>query len=1006
LFQKCSGVVLVLLACWLCVYPAKAQQTVLKLSALTPVMRQFSSADGLPISEVRALTQDAHGAIWVGTYAGLVRFDGQEFELMQPKHVRLPLAVESLSADAQGNVWVGTVGHGLWRYRLSRRDWFQLRRSSNNPKQAADLWSVAADRVGGVWFGGYRSGLQRLRDKRSESIAEIPADWSLTALLVREREVFAGGLDGRIFHLSDDRARLCEEFSTPIRALGFDRDQLWVVNDRFELWRIADCQPGIQIELNQAVATLSHNARWIGLAHGVAERGATEQSWIWFASLAARAQATTYQVILEDHEGGVWFGSRHGLEHVAPNTYGAQLMAVEASPSCALACLRSGLVAAPVRAQSLRGDALWLAAERAPLMRWRAGELMQLEWPSASERAQFAPRTALSTADALWIGHMEGLARLSVQDDLVEPLPVTPLAGKSVMALAAHDGGVFALAQGDAAYWLDADGQLLKRESVGSEAEFVWLQSDRLGVIWFASKQGIYQVRGASMARVSQRTSQAACLSNDGSLLSYQLGELSSLDHETRARTSLRSDLPVLESAAMLCGDDALWLFGQVGAWRMEQNGRGVLSAIEHLAQVPSRELLHALPLHSADGALWASSSVGMMRFDLPHAEGQQSRRSVLESKGLRVERDGIDRMLKPGAPLRADDRRIRLEWREIALSAHSPPKLLVSLIGPNGREQFTSHDMTWQFSQLPAGRYRISGQLLAAEALGAPAEFAFEVVPLWWQSASSRLGLGALLGAALLLAWRYQRAQRLRQLRRSSETQASARTKLKAEQSARLLSQASHELRNLFGGVHGMSQLLRAQKLDERAARYASKLGEAASHMGVLLDELMENARLGRGQLLQERRPVDVVELMEGERERLSGMAEAKGLQFRLLIDTGARWRFADALRFKQILLNLALNALRYTKSGFVELELSLSDPAQISLQVRDSGPGIPSMLQSRMFEPFALGQGRVDSTGLGLSLCKQLAEHLRGSLSYRSLSPGSEFTLRLPFEAVEPPV
>jgi CheY-like chemotaxis protein len=136
----------------------------------------------------------------------------------------------------------------------------------------------------------------------------------------------------------------------------------------------------------------------------------------------------------------------------------------------------------------------------------------------------------------------------------------------------------------------------------------------------------------------------------------------------------------------------------------------------------------------------------------------------------------------------------------------------------------------------------------------------------------------------------------------------------------------------------------------------------------------------------------VDIERLLQGAAELLSPRAHAKGLEIAWAVDPGLPPILADEGRLKQILLNLAGNAVKFTREGGV-LIAAAAVGTRIRFSVRDTGPGVTPEEQARIFEPFAQGSARasalIESTGLGLAIVRKLALALGGEIGLKS-APG----------------
>ncbi|HXL34885.1 MAG TPA: GAF domain-containing sensor histidine kinase [Gemmatimonadales bacterium] len=209
-----------------------------------------------------------------------------------------------------------------------------------------------------------------------------------------------------------------------------------------------------------------------------------------------------------------------------------------------------------------------------------------------------------------------------------------------------------------------------------------------------------------------------------------------------------------------------------------------------------------------------------------------------------------------------------------------------------------------------------------------------------------------------------------------------------------------NHELRNALTGVYGWAERLVRGKSPETAARAAREVYESADRTMTLLNNFLDLTRLDAGKMRPVWRDVDVPTTVERAFSGVRPAAEAKQVTLEVR-RTGVAAEFrTDPLRLEQILVNLLTNAVRHSPDGSTVVVQVVAADSEVRFAVIDRGPGIPTELQSRIFEPFE----RFDphsgvGTGLGLPVSRRLAEVLGGRLTVESqLGRGATFTLALP--------
>ncbi|MBL8550071.1 MAG: PAS domain-containing protein [Hyphomonadaceae bacterium] len=252
---------------------------------------------------------------------------------------------------------------------------------------------------------------------------------------------------------------------------------------------------------------------------------------------------------------------------------------------------------------------------------------------------------------------------------------------------------------------------------------------------------------------------------------------------------------------------------------------------------------------------------------------------------------------------------------------------------------------------------------------------------------------------------------------RKEAELQAEAARDI-AERASRskseLLTTISHEMRTPLNGVLGLAHALARAPLDPEQRKLVDGVIRSGDTLLELVNDLLDSARIEAGQLSLAEEPFELSELLGDIGALYKERALAKGLTFSV---SGAgllgRWR-GDALRIKQVLLNLIGNAVKFTLKGGVHLDVSRrpSGPNLDTLvfTVRDTGIGFDEETRARLFKRFAQADPdtarRFGGTGLGLSICRGLVELMGGQIDCRSTpGVGSEFWFSAPFQRASQP-
>ena len=278
-------------------------------------------------------------------------------------------------------------------------------------------------------------------------------------------------------------------------------------------------------------------------------------------------------------------------------------------------------------------------------------------------------------------------------------------------------------------------------------------------------------------------------------------------------------------------------------------------------------------------------------------------------------------------------------------------------------------------------------------------------------QSVSGNGGDGLLgaVGDALRQALR-----RLRRRRHEERELARLQRQILEETAGRdrMLAFISHELRTPLHGIIGLTGLLRNTPLNAEQLNYVQNLDASGRLLLSMVDELLEKARanaLGATDVdaPSVRRHFDPVALVENVVEMLAPRAHARELEMACFIapEVHGQW-LGDALRIRQILLNLVGNAIKFTPAGGILVSVERDDDG-LHFTVADTGPGVPPELERRLFAPFVRAAAHETmpegGAGLGLAIVQQLVSCMDGRLVLNNVAgEGAIFHVHLPLQPV----
>jgi len=1008
-------------------------RTATGLRAPTPQFRRFGTADGLPDPTISALLQDRDGYIWVATGSALARYDGVEFKVW-PHRADDPYSgpsdrVRALLVDSQGRLW-GGGDDGLVRYDAARDGFLHWRHDDKVPDSlgGSQIGAVVQGHDDSLWIGISDGGLDHmLGDGRFEHVHHDPANpRSLTnddvrALLAEpDGRLWIGtgaGLDLRERDGSFSHVRFEDQDGRPLAsplvfALAQDGNDLLVGTVR-GLFRLAadGVAHGTPLEgVPQApVSSISPDGTgrlWLGTTNGLVLRDRDGRLYRSGADqlLPYALPGQVVLRLLHDREGGLWLGTDNGLAYLAPdwNDFTRSIHRPDDPASLSPGSFTAVTAAADGK--------LWIGSQDGVIDRLdpvtQTVEPAVVRLPGAHHNSIYG--MAADARGRLWINAANGSFRYSQGHLESIAVPAQPYNveldenGAAYMGLVPNGVCTVAADSTRCEPLTFADSELAQASTndMRWHGRALWLGTEK-GMVRWEPGQPVRYVDGVErrFVRALDFRGDALWVADADSLSVYRWQD----GRATRMARYPLNDQRTIDSVMSLRVDGAgrAWLFTRSGLWLYDP-GNGSLRGFGLQNGLVDTYFGSNAIARLPDGELYAPSKNGIVGFQpetiQPHQRQPEVRLSALQVRGPAGTRE-----LQPGGGS------IALAWndRDLTIVARA-----LSFIAPERnvyRFRLDGFDSDWvdtgrrgdrTFTQLPSGDFTLHVQAAGPDAtwgeLATPLHLHVNSPPWlrWWAWLAYALLL-AVLFVVLLHAIRRRQLQRHRlELITQEHHLAHAASQAKTE----FLAQLGHEIRTPMTGVLGMAELLQSRPLADVEQRYVQAIRNSGEVLLTLVNDALDLARIEAGHLHLAPAPFDPRALVQDVAELQRAKAMAKGLHVRVDIAADVpAYVLGDAVRIRQVLLNLGGNAVKFTEHGEVRLALA-NETDGLRFTVSDTGPGITPADQAKLFQRYQQldSPQRGSGSGLGLAICRELVTLMGGTITLES-TPGSSSTFHV---------
>jgi len=1020
------------------------------------VRRAWTVEQGLAHGTVRGIAQTRDGSLWLATYEGLVRFNGEEFRVLDrtTSPEMLSIAIRMMSLAGDGTLWLGSTA-GLMRYRGGR---FETIAIPGGPDSIGGM-TITSD--GTVWVGTARGKLIRVTRGHAEEMAlGLPVS-PITALAVTGETLWIGTSVGLSrYRRGNSTAQRVEGLTSDriVTLLADGRDSLLVGTatglDRIAGDRIAriDGLPADQV-------TALHRDRdanlWVGTySHGVIR---VSGGGVTSYGIDDGLLNPTIRAISEDDEGNLWIGSNGGLEQ-----------------------FRAGTFISWDRRHGLEDDFIRTVFEGRDGGRWVGSAKGLYRWNGSAWVRDGGPAGILSVEQSRdgtrWLGTSNGLYRVSDGRTIVLTV-ADGLSNNSIRDVHEDRRGDVWVATDFSVSRILRDGRIESfagRPGIGAGYALSIAETGD-GRLWFATGLGLAEFDGTNFtlhAAPKELPSNRlfgveADADHPGTVWVITDGDGLIRFRDGRASVITTHDGLATDKIVSVVDDreGRLWfgtMRGISAASKRELNAiadrtgtRVVSRFFDENDGLGSRQCNGAstpAALRTRDGRVWFATAKGVAMLVGAPAASQPLRVPIVE----RVQINGKPTSLAALGAIPPDVERIEFEFT--GATSVTPERM-------HFRYRVDGYDNAWidggtkrvaSYTNLPAGRYRF---LLESSRDGVQwrgVALPFDLQPHFYETRWF-VGLSILAVFALLLAAHNMRLHFSRERARLLQTLVEERTRQISEEKERtehalqeaeaakteaeaarreaerheklvehalqraesasqaksiFLANTSHELRTPLNAIIGFSALLieyTTDRIEPRYVRFLQNILSSGEYLLGHINNILDLSKIEAGRSTLQPEMILLNQVVDEITAVMKGVATLREVAIDVDLPNDLPAMEADPTHVKQILYNLVSNAVKFSadKSTVTvrarHLPLHAGSLGSIEICVIDQGAGIDPADHELIFHEFIQAHGakgeRPQGTGLGLALVKRFVEMHNGTIRVESeLGLGSTFIVVLP--------
>ena len=1029
----------------LCLFLLLTRSLAFAMDPSTPV-RQYvrttwDSGANLPSTWVDAILQSDDGFIWVGTQAGLARFDGTLFTTFDKNNTREKIKhnyIRALLEDKkEKTLWIGTFGGGLARYTAGE---FQSY-TEQDGLPGKFILALAQDRHGILWIGTDR-GLAEFKGGKFVPRPEVTEE-IISIAISPDQEIWAATAHD-VYRVGKSVEKLQLPFNDP-KSLYFDREgNAWIGTATHGLYMFINgklTQHDSAPQFHQAAITALYEDKarnlWIGTSAGSLCRLQSRAFDCLLLNNSNRIDS-----IYEDREGNLWVGSQTGgltkLRDVKFAAYDSKMGVAD------------DLVWGVYQG---RDKSIWISTNKG-LSVLRNGKIQTVKLgPNQPDNTVFV--TAEDTDGTLFVGTENGLKQVRDGRVIHSYTIKDGLASNTIHALyrdrdrnwwiSNRDGGLTRYKDGKFTVFTQKDGRAYRARVIFQDHE---------GSIWFGTEEGLALLRNGEFKNFDNPTllaGGATCIYQDADnvmwfgtfgsgLVRYQNGQFTTY----RTKDGLSDDTiwSLLEDHR-----GNFWMSSDHGLSRTHKADLNDFAA-HKIQSFQSRSfgLADDLPTtdfnggaqstgwKTSDGRLLFASGKGVVEVNPEKLAPNPIPPPVI------IETVQVNNSLLQGASAPAGVGELDFHFAALSFVAPEMVDFRYKLEPFNQDWKYVKAKRDAHYTNMAPGKY--SFHVSAANSDGiwndTGATFEFYLAPRFYQNGwfYALLGLSAAFAALGIYRLRVRQVRRKQEIlvllvdERTQELQQEILEHKKTEQAlqcakeaaeaatrakSEFLANMSHEIRTPLNGVMGMLDLVKQMQLTTEQGELLGMAQDSANTLLVVINDILDFSKIEAGKLEFENREFELAEAVADAARTMALRAHQKQLEiaYSLAADIPPRL-VGDAARLKQVLINLIGNAIKFTHLGEVVLRVDLVRQNGLEVELKfsltDTGIGIPAAKRRLIFDAFEQADASITrkfgGTGLGLAICLRIVHFMGGRLWVESeVGKGSTFYFTAKFMMGTPP-